>query len=567
MAVCWDGIVSKLINDPGDVVLEGLEGTALIQPGITLLTGRAIAVRSNQIVTDANRGTVGVAVISGGGSGHEPAHAGYVADGMLAAAVAGGVFSSPSVDAVLDAIRTVTGDAGALLVVKSYTGDRLNFGLAAEIARTEGLAVEMVVVGDDVSLGDADTHAGRRGLAGTVLVHKAAGAMATAGKPLAEVAAVARRVAGTVRTMGVGLSACTVPGADGPGFELGDDEMELGLGIHGERGVERAPIGTADEVVATLVDRALDDLVDDDDAHGGGDPERTVLLLNNTGGTPPAELAIACRAALTTARRRTEVVRLWQGHVMTSLEMAGVSVSVLGVDDELLALLDAPTGSLAWPGAGQHTAPELNRIDPPVAATDAPSGASDPLARKGIDAACRAILDAEDDLTRRDQVLGDGDLGTALARGAKAWLDDPREGTATELLRHLSAVVRREVGGTSGPLYAVGLLRAAEVMQDAGSDNPWPQALRAGTDALMELGGAARGEKTMVDALDPAADAAVGAASDPLAAAIEAAEQGIADTVESTASKGRASYLGARSAGEADPGAVAVLCWLRALAG
>lgn len=567
MGVCWDGIVSKLINDPADVVLEGLEGTALIQPGITLLTGRAIAVRSNQIVTDANRGTVGVAVISGGGSGHEPAHAGYVADGMLAAAVAGGVFSSPSVDAVLDAIRTVTGDAGALLVVKSYTGDRLNFGLAAEIARTEGLAVEMVVVGDDVSLGDTDTHAGRRGLAGTVLVHKAAGAMATAGKPLAEVAAVARRVADTVRTMGVGLSACTVPGADGPGFELGDDEMELGLGIHGERGVERAPIGTADEVVATLVNRALDDLVDDDDAHEGRDPERTVLLLNNTGGTPPAELAIACRAALTTARRRTEVVRLWQGHVMTSLEMAGVSVSVLGVDDELLALLDAPTGSLAWPGAGQHTVPELNRIDPPVAAADAPSGTSDPLARKGIDAVCRAILDAEDDLTRRDQVLGDGDLGTALARGARAWLDDPREGTAAELLRHLSAVVRREVGGTSGPLYAVGLLRAAEVMQDAGSDNPWPQALRAGTDALMELGGAARGEKTMVDALDPAADAAVGAASDPLAAAIEAAEKGIADTVESTASKGRASYLGGRSAGEADPGAVAVLCWLRALRG
>ena len=187
-------MAKKLINDPADVVREALEGVVLGQPGTALLGDQLIVVRADRVVTADNRDRLPVALISGGGAGHEPAHAGYVADGMLTAAVSGEVFASPSVDAILDGVRAVTGTAGSLLIVKSYTGDRLNFGLAAEIARSDGLAVELVVVADDVAITESDANAGRRGLAGTVLVHKVAGAAAAAGRPVAEVARLARQV-------------------------------------------------------------------------------------------------------------------------------------------------------------------------------------------------------------------------------------------------------------------------------------------------------------------------------------------------------------------------------------
>src|SRR4051812_40834033 len=215
--------MKKLINRPLDVVREMVEGLAAVYPGLRLLPGRTVLVRD-----DAERARdEKVAVISGGGSGHEPAHAGYVGRGMLAAAVAGDVFTSPSPDAVLAALRATAGPAGALLIVKNYTGDRLNFGLAAELARAEGIPVETVLIADDVALKDSAGHAGRRGLAGTILVHKVAGAAAESGASLTAVAATARAAAGAVRTMGLALSSCTVPAAGRPGFMLGEAEIEL----------------------------------------------------------------------------------------------------------------------------------------------------------------------------------------------------------------------------------------------------------------------------------------------------------------------------------------------------
>src|SRR5262245_16615732 len=241
--------MKKLINRPAAVVEEMVEGLVAVFPGLRRLTGQTVLVRAE--IPDST--TRQVAVISGGGSGHEPAHAGYVGRGMLSAAVAGDVFTSPSPDAVLAAIRATAGPAGALLVIKNYTGDRLNFGLAAELARAEGIPVESVLVADDVALAASAGHAGRRGLAGTVLVHKIAGAGAGAGGPLAVVAAAARAAAEAVRTMGVALTPCTVPAAGRPGFTLGETEVELGLGIHGEPGVRRGPLEPAD----ALVDRML----------------------------------------------------------------------------------------------------------------------------------------------------------------------------------------------------------------------------------------------------------------------------------------------------------------------
>ncbi len=549
-------MAKKLINQPLDVVRESLEGLALAQPGLALLRDRTIAVRADRVAADPTDRPV--ALISGGGAGHEPAHAGYVASGMLTAAVSGGVFSSPSVDAVLDAIRAVTGAAGALLIVKSYTGDRLNFGLAAEIARSEGYDVRMVVVADDVALSDDDENAGRRGLAGTVLVHKSAGALAESGGDLDAVTAVAQSVASAVGTMGLGLTPCVVPGSDQPGADIAEGGVELGLGIHGEPGVMSIDLAPADELVEQLVDRIVED-------RELGSGTQVVALVGSTGGTPPMELAIVCRAVQQgLARRGIELARLYQGLVMTSLEMAGCSVSLIPGDahPDLIELLDAPTQSIGWPSRGVAAKPSVPQVDVPAAPAPAEGevGADDPACREAIDRVCRALLDAEDELTRMDKVVGDGDLGTALARGARAWQADPAQGGAAHQLRHLSALIRRDVGGTSGPLYAAGLLRAAESVAAQGD---WAMALQAANDGVTDLGGARVGDRTMVDALAPAADAA----TEGLAAAAEAARRGADSTIGQTARRGRSCYLGDRVHGHPDPGAVAIAVWLEALAG
>ncbi len=360
--------MKKLINAVDDVVPQMLEGLVAGDPGLVLLEGQTVVLRADHADLAAGGR---VAIVSGGGAGHEPAHGGYVGEGMLTGAVVGDVFTSPSVDAVLAAVRAVAGEAGVLLVVKNYTGDRLNFGLAAEIVRAEGVEVEMVVVGDDVALAADGQHAGRRGIAGTVLVHKAAGAAAARGDDLAGVAAVARRVADGVRSMGVALGACTVPAVGHPGFELGEDEVEWGLGIHGESGVERGSLVGADEVAERLVAAIADDL-----SLSSG--RRVAVLVNNLGTTPPSELDVVARGVLGALRQRgAEVERLWVGTFLTALDMPGCSVSVLEVDDELVELLDAPTTTTAWPAAHRgRVAPARTTDAPETGEEDGPRPAA-----------------------------------------------------------------------------------------------------------------------------------------------------------------------------------------------
>src|SRR5260221_837918 len=294
-------VVKKLINSPRHVVREMLEGSVDFVPHQALLEDENVVIRAG-LPTRSGRS---VAVLSGADSGHEPAHAGYVGPGLLTAAVAGDVFTSPSVDAVLAAIRAVSGPAGAVLVVKNYTGDRLNFGLAAELAIAEGIPVEIVVVSDDVALRDTVERARRRGIAGTIFIPKIAGAAAALGRPLVEVAETARAAAAVLGTMGVALGACTVPAVGRPGFALGDEEIELGLGIHGEKGVRRSAMQSADLLVATLLEAIVADL-----ALKRGD--RVALLVNGLGGTPPMELAIVGRHALAVLRGRgIQVERGW----------------------------------------------------------------------------------------------------------------------------------------------------------------------------------------------------------------------------------------------------------------
>ncbi|MBN9447096.1 MAG: dihydroxyacetone kinase subunit DhaK, partial [Bosea sp.] len=334
--------MKKLINDPRQVVREMLEGIVALHPGLALLAEHDVVLRSDTPEAAQRK----VAVISGGGAGHEPAHAGYVGTGMLHAAVSGDVFTSPSVDAVLAAIRAVAGPAGALLVVKNYTGDRLNFGLAAELARASGIPTEIVVVADDVALRDTVPEERRRGIAGTVLIHKIVGALAEAGADLQRIAAAGRAAAAATGTMGVALGACTIPAAGTPGFSLGEDEIELGLGIHGEPGIARQKIASAD----TITDRMLD-MILADRGYPAGTP--VALLVNNLGGTTTMELAVVARRALARLREHGLVVRrAWAGTLLSALEMPGFSLSVMALDDARLALLDQATQAPAWAGPG-----------------------------------------------------------------------------------------------------------------------------------------------------------------------------------------------------------------------
>jgi triose/dihydroxyacetone kinase / FAD-AMP lyase (cyclizing) len=565
--------VKKLINAAADVVGDALDGVTLASDGIARLAGSTTAVRSDvEAVRDAGQ----VAILAGGGAGHEPAHAGYVGAGMLTGAVAGEVFTSPSVDAVLAAIRAVASPGGVLLIVKNYTGDRLNFGLAAELARADGIDVAIVVVADDVAL-PAESGAGRRGLAGTVLVHKVAGAAAAAGLPLAEVTARAQRAADAVGTMGVALSACTVPAAGQPGFLLDADEVEWGLGIHGEPGVERGTLVPAREVAARLLAAIVLD-------RGITAGDRVALLVNGLGATPPAELSIMAAAAVEHLTGLGVVVaRLWTGNFLTALDMAGCSLSLLAVDDDLLSALDAPASAPAWPSTTSAVASATVAAPPADIPVTGTLGADDPV-RRALEAVAEAMISVRDELTELDREVGDGDLGISLARGAAAILaecpDYPGADGPAAVLRAASATVRRSVGGTSGPLYAILLLRAAAGWEAATDDaaargttagpEAWAAAFRAALIGVREVGGAAPGDRTMVDALAPAAEAFDLAVPDggavALGAAADAAAAGAAATAQIRARLGRSSYLGERVLGRPDPGAQAVALWLSALA-
>jgi len=557
--------MKKIINDPRHVVREMLEGAVSRSPGQALLSDQNVVVRKR------HDGDSTVAILSGGGSGHEPAHAGYVGEGLLAAAIAGDVFTSPSVDAVLAALRVVGGPAGAVLVVKNYTGDRLNFGLAAEIARSEGIPVEVVTVADDVALRDTVAPDKRRGIAGTVLIHKVVGAASAAGKSLADVAASGRRAVAGLGSMGVALGSCTVPAAGRPGFELGEQEVEYGLGIHGEPGVRKGPIATADGLADTVLTSIIDDL-------GLARGQRVALLVNGLGATPPMELDILLRSALRFLEARgMEVARAWCGNFLTALDMPGASLSLLKVDDELLALLDAPASAPAWPGGGKlNDAPvlQVEHASDEALAITAPTPMGDAV-RKASHAAARALLAAEDELTELDTKAGDGDLGASLRRGAEAILELPDHAwhTPAMALRSMADAVRKAIGGSSGPFYATGLMRAARELDGVDDPQPlqWHDALLTATDAIAELGGAKAGDRTMLDALYPAAqgykealDAGM-SASQALEAMHAGASRGADETATLRANAGRAAYLGERAMGVRDGGAVAVGIWMGAL--
>jgi len=331
--------MKKLINDPKNVVDESVAGFALAHADlVTLSTEPLFIARSDTPVS----GKVGL--VSGGGSGHEPLHAGFVGFGMLDAAVPGPVFTSPTPDPIIAATQAVDGGSGVLHIVKNYTGDVLNFETAADLAEAEGITVRTVIVDDDVAVKDSLYTAGRRGVAGTVLVEKIAGAAAERGDSLDEVATVAEKVIAQVRSMGVALTPSVVPHAGEPSFTLADDEIEIGIGIHGEPGRAKISLEPADQIVDRLLEPILEDL-----PFASGDD--VLLFVNGMGGTPQIELYILYRrAAEVLAERGITVTRSLVGNYVTALEMQGASLTVLKLDDELTTLWDAPvqTAALRW---------------------------------------------------------------------------------------------------------------------------------------------------------------------------------------------------------------------------
>lgn len=326
--------MKKIINTPENVVEEMLQGMVAAHPQYLK------RVEGADVVVRATKGDK-VALVSGGGSGHEPSHGGYVGKGMLDGAVAGAVFTSPTPDQVYEAVKAVDSGKGVLLVIKNYTGDVMNFEMAAEMADADGIKVDKVIVADDVAVENSTYTIGRRGIAGTVLVHKIAGAKAEAGGSLEEVKAVAEKVIANVRSMGMALSPCTVPAAGKPSFELDEKEVEIGMGIHGEPGTHREELKTADETTTHLVDKILaEDLVKDGD--------EVAVLVNGLGATPLMELYVVNRkVAEILAGKGIKTVKTMVGNYMTSLEMAGYSVSILKLDAETKELLLAPADTPA----------------------------------------------------------------------------------------------------------------------------------------------------------------------------------------------------------------------------
>lgn len=329
--------MKKIINSVENVVNEMLEGVVKAHPQyVKRVDGYDVIVRASAPVA----GKVGL--ISGGGSGHEPSHGGFVGEGMLDAAVAGAVFTSPTPDQVFEAVKAVDSGEGVLMIIKNYTGDIMNFEMAGEMAEAEGLNVASVVVDDDVAVENSTWTTGRRGIAGTVFVHKIAGAAAEKGMNLEEVKRVAEKVVANLRSMGMSLTPCTVPAAGKPGFELAEDEMEVGLGIHGEPGIHKDKIKPAAEIVNTLMNKIFDDIELKEN-------DEVAVLLNGLGGTPLMELYIAYNEVDQLLKEKSvSIYKSIVGNFMTSLEMAGLSISVLKLDDELKELLDSRADTPAY---------------------------------------------------------------------------------------------------------------------------------------------------------------------------------------------------------------------------
>jgi dihydroxyacetone kinase len=584
----------KILNDPQDSVDEFISGLLFQYPN------RLQKLQNHNVVLTSHP-SAQVQLLSGGGSGHEPSHAGWIGRGMLSGAVCGGIFASPSVAAVLAAIRAAAvteKEKGILLIVKNYTGDRLNFGMACEKANQEGIPCQMLVVADDCALPRTKGITGARGVAGTVLIHKVTGAAAAKGYTLSQVAALGTQLTKRMGSLGVALNNVTVPGATTVNDRLDDHTIEIGLGIHGEAGLKQSPLLTCDEMTKEMLStiRAYGRTLDNDDPENRIVPmfdkgDDLCLLVNNLGGTSNFEMSILANSAVKLLEGEYEgygckVSRLFVGAFMTSFDMHGVSITVLnltGASSEMVELLDAPTDAPAWikcdiynteKRASATERPEVvvdeskTEVNLPPLKIDNFEATAKEMAKK----AAQTLGDEEAMLTKYDTIVGDGDCGITMKRGATEVLERLEKGTIPTnhpitMFATMADAVSASMGGTSGVLLELMFRKMSSTLQRCESIDikELSAAFQAGVDAISLYGGATVGSRTMLDALVPAA--AVLMDTNDILQAASKAKWGADGTAQmKAASAGRSNYLSEQTlVGTPDPGAVAVSIVLEAL--
>ncbi|MFW6641589.1 dihydroxyacetone kinase family protein [Nocardiopsis algeriensis] len=563
-------VLKKIINRPEDFVDEVTESLLMAHPDRlrAVTADRRALVRADAPVP----GKVGI--VTGGGSGHLPLFLGYVGQGLATGVAVGNVFSSPSSEQIAAATRGSNGGAGVLYLYGNYGGDVYNFDLAADVVAAEGIGTATVLGTDDVLSAPRGKESTRRGVAGLFFAYKTAGAAAERGDDLEAVRAVAQRTVDRTRTMGVGLSPTILPAAGEPTFTLGEGEMEVGIGIHGEPGSHRGALETADEIT----DRFLTEILGELDPKPG---ERVAVLVNGLGATPLEELYLIYRRVHQVLGERGVVIhRRYIGEFATSLEMAGASVSLLLLDDGLAELLDAPAASPFFSQGDTGAVPEAAVRDAEDGAPGAVGRAPEPR-RTGTPSALRSLIADvlermpahADELRELDSRLGDGDLGITVSAGAaaarEALLALPEDVHHADALRAAASAFAAANPSTFAALVGTGLLAAAAASEESErlSAADAARLTSALTARVRERGGARPGDKTFVDvllgverALEGTADAGAAAA-----AAAGAAERTVEETRGLTSSRGRAAWVGERGAGERDPGSVAVLRFLEEL--
>lgn len=543
------------MNDRKSLINDVIEGVILTSPYKNL--AKLDVDPAIRVVVRRDWDKKKVALISGGGSGHEPAHVGFVGKGMLTAAVCGEVFASPSVDAVLNAIVAVTGKAGCLLIVKNYTGDRLNFGLAAEKAKGMGYDVELVMVSDDISLPDNKQP---RGIAGTVLVHKIAGYAAEQGKSLKDVTKIAQQAIDATASIGVAAAGCSLPGGgeDEEEQRIESGHVELGLGIHGEPGVSTMKTQNSKKVVDTLVEKLQQHVKKSD---------KLAVLINNLGGVSPLEMSQITKEVVHSALGSSVRYLIGPASLVSALDMKGFSLSVIalkgGIEEALLAEVEA---------AGWHPLVKLEKLatkkGKAISDKKSVKASSNAEVGKIVEAITQTLSGLEDELNKLDAKVGDGDTGSTFATGARD-IQKQNKGkklplnNVADLLGVVGDRLATVMGGSSGVLMSIFFTAAGKKVAEG---EKLPKALLFGLERMKHYGGADLGDRTMIDALQPALEAL--GKKDALKGAAKAAAKGAKDTASmKKANAGRSSYLSSDSLkGVKDPGAVAVEKVFEALA-
>lgn len=530
-------------NDRKQLVNDAIEGILLSAPHANLV--KLDIDPAIRIVARGDWDKSRVAVISGGGSGHEPAHAGFVGKGMLTAAVCGDLFASPSVDAVLNAIVAVTGDRGCLLIVKNYTGDRLNFGLAAEKAKRYGLKVEMVIVADDIALPDNKQP---RGIAGTALVHKIAGYAAEHGKSLSDVREIAQQACDNLWSLGVAMQTCNLPGSDDDEGRIKQGHVELGLGIHGEPGASVVDTQNSKAIIDTLVAPLR--------AQAG--KGRFAVLINNLGGVSALEMALLTKELAHSALKEEIAYLIGPAPLVSALDMKGFSLTLLKLNDFFEKALHEDVETMGWQKPVAF-APLRTVAHSAIHDRVEYTPSDNTRVRECVSSVTNTLIQQENRLNALDAKVGDGDTGSTFAQGARDIAQRLEEKTlplndVSTLLLLVGERLATVMGGSSGVLMSIFFTAAGQKLHDG---QPLPEALLSGLAQMKQYGGADLGDRTLIDALQPALEALQ---KGDLQAAVQAAQQGAEATAKmEKAGAGRSSYVNKENLdGVMDPGAVAV---------